>query len=68
MHLAIVPKKGARCLYQFENWQIEIEDGMISLIPTIEQLPEKYQKLPDEYVTCRIFRWAVGGFERDCGE
>ncbi|WP_404987899.1 hypothetical protein [Clostridium culturomicium] len=66
--LAIVPKQGARCLYQFENWQLEIENGMISLIPGIEELPKKYQNLPEEYVTCRIFRWAVGGFERACGK
>lgn len=62
VHLAIVPKEGARCLYQFENWTIDIEGGMISMIPEIKELPEKYQGLPDEYVTCRIFRWAIGYF------
>lgn len=65
VHLAIVPQKGARCLYEFEEWKIEIEDGMISMIPEIEQLPEKYQSLPEEYVTCRIFRWAIGYFFND---
>ena len=48
VHLAIIPKKGARCLYQFEEWIIEIEDGMISMIPEIEELPEKYQDLPEQ--------------------
>ena len=65
VHLAIVPKKGARCLYQFEEWTIEIEDGMISMIPEIEELPAKYQDLPEQYVTCRIFRWAIGYFFSD---
>ena len=32
------------------------------MIPEIKELPEKYQGLPDEYVTCRIFRWAIGYF------
>ena len=45
-----------------EEWTIEIEDGMISIIPEIEELPEKYQDLPEQYVTCRIFRWAIGYF------
>lgn len=62
VHLAIFPKEGARCLYQFEEWEIEIEDGMISIIPEIEELPVKYQGLPEEYVTCRIFRWAISYF------
>lgn len=62
IHLAIVPKQGARCLYQFEEWEIEIEDGMISIIPEIEELPVKYQGLSEEYVNCRIFRWAIGYF------
>ena len=35
---------------------------MISIIPEIEELPEKYQDLPEQYVTCRIFRWAIGYF------
>ena len=44
------------------NVHLAIEDGMISMIPEIEQLPEKYQDLPEQYVTCRIFRWAIGYF------
>lgn len=51
VHLAMVPKEGARCLYQFEEWEIEIEE-----------LPVKYQGLPEEYVNYRIFRWAIGYF------
>ena len=65
VHLAIVPKPGARCLYQFEEWEIIIEDGMISMIPEIEELPKEYQGLPEEYVTCRIFRWSIGYFFSD---
>ena len=62
VHLAIEPKEGAKSLYEFENWKIEIENGMISEIPDIDELPSKYRKLPKEYITCRIFRWAIGYF------
>lgn len=62
LHIAIISEKGTRCLFQSEKWQIEIEDGIISRIPEIEELPLKYQGLSEEYITCRIFRWAVGAF------
>lgn len=62
LHLAIIPKKGYKDIYKFENWDIEIEDGIISYIPMIKEMPLKYQTLPDEYITCRIFRWMIGYF------
>ena len=62
IHLAIVPKKGEKAVYEFEDWKIEIEDGYISYIPEINELPQQYRNLPDQYITCRIFRWAIGYF------
>ena len=62
VHLAIVPRKGATDTYEFEEWKIEIEDGIISHIPSVEELPERYKTLPEQFVTCRIFRWAIGYF------
>ncbi|SCN25612.1 hypothetical protein N3C_2396 [Clostridium sp. N3C] len=62
LHLAIEPKEGTKDVFEFENWKIEIENGVVLKIPNIEELPEKYLGLPDEFVTCRIFRWSVGYF------
>ena len=62
VHLAIIPYEGKSDVYEFEEWKIEIEDGYLSKIPEIEEMPEKYQSLPEQYVTCRIFRWAIGYF------
>lgn len=62
VHLAIIPCEGKSDVYEFEEWKIEIEDGYLSKIPEIEEMPEKYQSLPEQYVTCRIFRWAIGYF------
>ena len=28
----------------------------------LDELPEEYRPLPDEYVTCRIYRWMIGYF------
>lgn len=62
LHLAIVPKEGHNEVFTFEDVRIEITNGMISYIPLIEELPQKYQSLPECYTTCRIYRWAIGFF------
>lgn len=66
VHLAIIPKKGEKQSWQFEQWKVEIEGGIISKIISekeLENLSEKYKGLAEEYRTCRIFRWMVGFFK-----
>lgn len=62
VHAAIIPKEGAHDIWEFEGWKLEVDNGYFDKIPTIEELPEKYKELPEEFVTCRIFRWAIGYF------
>ena len=62
IHAAIIPKEGAKDTWEFEGWKLEVENGVFSHIPSIEELPEKYRSLPNEFITCRIYRWAIGYF------
>lgn len=62
VHAAIEPKEGASDKWEFDGWFIEVENGVFSKIPSIEELPKKYQSLSDEYITCRIYRWCIGYF------
>lgn len=62
VHLAIIPKEGYNDVYEFEGWKVEIENGFVDRIIDIEELPNEYKDLGDEYITCRIFRWMIGYF------
>ncbi|MDY6228654.1 MAG: hypothetical protein SPH93_13515 [Clostridium sp.] len=62
VHVAIIPKEGRTDKYNFEGWEIEVTNGYIDKIPEIEELPSRYRVLGDEFITCRIFRWAIGYF------
>ena len=68
VHAAIIPKKAAKDTWEFEGWKLEVENGVFSHIPSIEELPLKYRSLPEEFITCRIYRWAIGYFYSDKGE
>lgn len=68
IHAAIIPKEGAKDTWEFEGWRLEVENGVFSHIPSIEELPLKYRSLPDEFITCRIYRWAIGYFYSNKGE
>lgn len=59
VHLAILPKEGARAVWEFEEWKVEIENGVVCEIIHEDGLEEKYKALDENYTTCRIFRWAV---------
>ena len=59
VHASILPKEGAKDTFKFDNWVMEIENGIFLPIPEEGKLPKKYMTLPPEYTTCRIFRWAV---------
>lgn len=59
VHLAILQKEGARAVWEFEEWKVEIENGVVCEIIDEDGLEEKYKALDENYTTCRIFRWAV---------
>lgn len=63
LHAAIVPRIGAEDSFVFENWRLEVRNGVLYPIPDESQLPRRYRTLPPEYTTCRIFRWAACFFE-----
>ncbi len=59
VNLAIQPVFGEENEWSFENWRVKIRNGRMLTIPPREALPEKFAHMDDEFVTCRIFRWAV---------
>lgn len=59
IHAALVPKDGAKSEWSFENWFMTADNGDFTIIPGLSDIPARYRSLPDEYTTCRIFRWAV---------
>lgn len=63
-HLAIIPAEGKTETFEFENWKVKINNGIISRIPEEEELDDKFFVVPYDfhYYTCRIFRWMVGFF------
>lgn len=64
VHFAVRPQQGAKDTYRFENWQVDIENGVLERIPETFELSEKFFHEPytSHYYTCRIFRWMVGHF------
>lgn len=65
LHAAILPKPGENDQFAFEDWNLEVRNGVFLPIPSKTDLPDRYQMLPDEYTTCRIFRWAVCFFSEE---
>lgn len=59
LHAVVLPKKGKKDSFEFEDWRLEVDGGVFDPIPTLEELPSKYLRYADEFTTCRIFRWAV---------
>jgi hypothetical protein len=58
-HAAVLPRDGAQDTFAFKNWRLDVRNGLFLPIPAESELPERYQSLPPEYTTSRIFRWAV---------
>ena len=67
VHFAVRPVDGAHDVWDFENWHVEINGGVLEPIPTESQLNNRFFKTPYDahYYTCRIFRWMVGHFYQD---
>jgi hypothetical protein len=59
VHAAIQPLPGMKDSWAFEDWKLAVENGRFLHIPRENEIPTKYRRLPAEYTTCRIFRWAV---------
>lgn len=59
LHAAVLPMSGTSDTYEFERWRITVRNGMFTQIPDATQLPCDLRQLPEEYVSCRIFRWAA---------
>ena len=62
VHFAILPKEGASDVWDFENWHVEISGGVLSPMPTEDELSPTLKTgiYNEHYYTCRIFRWMVG--------
>lgn len=59
LHAAILPAPGQSDTFEFERWQLRVENGLFTRIPGEEELSPDLRKLPPAFVTCRIFRWAA---------
>jgi hypothetical protein len=59
VHAAIQPAVGLTDDWSFESWHVTVRNGRFLPIPTLDQLPIPYAEFPDEYTSCRIFRWAA---------
>ncbi len=59
VHIAIIPAPGKTDQWSFEKWHMKVENGIFEYVISEDELDEKYKLLPKEYVTCRMFRWAV---------
>lgn len=62
LHAAVLPRQGAEDRFQFENWTLDVRNGIFLTIPLESELPTRYRSLPPEFTSCRIFRWAVSSF------
>jgi hypothetical protein len=59
LHLVLKPQIGNFETWTFLNWEFEITNATVSKIIDIHDLSEEFKVLPEEFTTCRIFRWAA---------
>ena len=64
LHAAVKNTPGIDDTYSFLNYKIVARNGTFTPIPEERDLPSDMLKLPKEYTTCRIFRWAAVGFPK----
>lgn len=68
VHVAILPAPGEKYEWSFEDWSMTVENGRFEYVISEEELNPKYKNLPEEYVTCRMFRWAVWHYRKQLGD
>lgn len=68
VHIAVIPKEGASDHWEFENWMMEVQNGVFEHVISEKELDEKYKNLPEQFTTCRMFRWAVTHYKNDISE
>lgn len=68
VHVAILPRSGATDTWLFENWTMSVENGVFERVISEGELNSKYKSLPREFVTCRMFRWAVWHYRHQLGD
>ncbi len=62
VHAVVIPKDGMKDRWTFEDWEICVENGYFENIIGEDELDSRYKGLPEEYTTCRMFRWAVSHY------
>lgn len=65
VHIAIIPAPGETDEWSFENWKMTVKNAKFEYVISEEELDPKYKDLPEKYVTCRMFRWAVWHYRKD---
>lgn len=65
VHVALIPKNGAKDHWEFEDWKMDVENAVFEHVPSEEEIDKSFASLPDEYTTCRMFRWAVAHYPED---
>lgn len=68
VHVVILPAPGEKDEWSFEDWSMTVENGRFEYVISEEELNPKYKNLPEEYVTCRMFRWAVWHYRKQLGD
>ena len=68
VHIAILPSPGKTDYWSFENWEMTVKNGVFEYVIDEKQLDARFKNLPKEYVTCRMFRWAVSHYKKRIAE
>ena len=68
VHIAVIPAPGKNDTWSFENWTMTVENGFFEYVISEEELDTCFKDYPTEYVTCRMFRWAVDHYKNQISE
>lgn len=62
VHVVILPREGERDEWSFENWRMTVENGIFEGVISEDQLKPFWCERPEEFRTCRMYRWAVAHY------